>query len=143
MAKQLNRLGRSIAGAVTALLLTLSVSSALASNVFTPECDEFTDASPDVEISTRVLTIRVADHGLSNSAANMKDSANDPADEKVVSPALAEVVDVKLSDGNETSSVEEDDSAPVNNLPETALKLPGVSAKDQPRFRRQMYRTDI
>ncbi len=143
MAKQQNRLGRSIAGAVTALLLMLSVSSALASNEFKPECDEFTDAVPDVEISTRVLTIRVTDHGLSSSAADMKDSASDPADEKVVSPALAEVVEVKLSDGSETSSVEEDDSAPVSDLPETALKLPGVSERDQPRFRRQMYRTDI
>ncbi len=143
MAKQLNRLGRSIAGAVVALLLTLSVSSALASNEFKPECDEFSDARPDVKIPTRALTIRVTDHGLSNSAADMKDSASDPEDEKVVSPTLAEVADVKLSDSNETSSVEEDDSIPVNNLPETALRLPGVSAKDQPRFRRQMYRTDI
>ncbi len=68
---------------------------------------------------------------------------NDPAAEKITAPALAEVADVNLSDSGESSSAETDVAVPANNLPETALKLPGVAEKDQPRFRRQMYRTDI
>ena len=57
--------------------------------------------------------------------------------------ALAEVADVNLNDGSDSSSAKKDDSVPLRELPETALRLPGVSEKEQPRFRRQMYRTDI
>lgn len=143
MAKQLHRLGRFLAGAATVLLLGLSCSAAFASNGFKSDCDEVNDALPAVEIPTPSLTIRLIDHGETDSAADMKDPASDPAIEKVTSPALAEVADVKLNDSSESSSTETDDAIPVNDLPETALKLPGVAEKDQPRFRRQMYRTDI
>ena len=143
MAKQLHRLGRFLAGAATVLLLGLSCSAAFASNGFKSDCDEVNDALPAVEIPTPSLTIRLIDHGETDSAADMKDPASDPAIEKVTSPALAEVADVKLNDSSKSSSTETDDAIPVNDLPETALKLPGVAEKDQPRFRRQMYRTDI
>lgn len=143
MAKQLHRLGRFLAGAATVLLLGLSCSAAFASNGFKSDCDEVNDALPAVEIPTPSLTIRLVDHGETDSAADMKDPASDPAIEKVTSPALAEVADVKLNDSSESSSTETDDAIPVNDLPETALSLPGVAEKDQPRFRRQMYRTDI
>lgn len=143
MAKQLHRLGRFLAGAATVLLLGLSCSTVFASNGFKSDCDEVNDALPAVEIPTPSLTIRLVDHGETDSAADMKDPASDPAIEKVTSPALAEVADVKLNDSSESSSTETDDAIPVNDLPETALKLPGVAEKDQPRFRRQMYRTDI
>ena len=143
MAKQLHRLGRFLAGAATVLLLGLSCSTVFASNGFKSDCDEVNDALPAVEIPTPSLTIRLVDHGETDSAADMKDPASDPAIEKVTSPALAEVTDVKLNDSSESSSTETDDAIPINDLPETALKLPGVAEKDQPRFRRQMYRTDI
>ena len=143
MAKQLHRLGRFLAGAAAVLLLGLSCATAFASNGFKSDCDEVNDALPAVEIPTPSLTIRLVDHGETDSAADMKDAASDPAIEKVTSPALAEVADVKLNDSSESSSTETDDAIPVNDLPETALKLPGVAEKDQPRFRRQMYRTDI
>lgn len=143
MAKQLHRLGRFLAGAATVLLLGLSCSTVFASNGFKSDCDEVNDALPAVEIPTPSLTIRLVDHGETDSAADMKDPASDPAIEKVTSPALAEVADVKLNDSSESSSTETDDAIPVNDLPETALSLPGVAEKDQPRFRRQMYRTDI
>jgi hypothetical protein len=143
VAKQLDRSDRFLAGAATALLFGLSCSSAFASNGFKSDCDEVNDALPAVEVPTPSLTIRVVDHGLTDSAADMKDPASDPAVEKVTSPALVEVTDVNLNDSSESSSAEEDDAIPANDLPETALKLPGVSEKDQPGFRRQMYRTDI
>lgn len=143
MAKQLDGSGRFLAGSATALLLGLSCSSAFASNGFKSDCDEVNDALPAVEIPKPSLTLRVVDHGLTDSAADMKDPASDPTVEKITSPALAEVADVNLNDSSETNSAEEEDAVPVNDLPETALRLPGVSEKELPRFRRQMYRTDI
>jgi hypothetical protein len=141
--RKLNRSGRFQAGAATALLLGLSCSAANASNGFRSDCDEVNDALPEVEVPTSSLTIRLVDHGETDSAADMKDPASDPAIEKVSSPALAEVAEVNLNDSSESSTAEADDTNPVSDLPETALKLPGVAEKDQPRFRRQMYRTDI
>jgi hypothetical protein len=125
------------------VLLGLSCSAALASNGFKSDCDEVSEALPAVKIPTPSLTVRVVDHGLTNSAADMKDPASDPAAEKINSPALAEVADVKLNDNGEATATDDDDALPVNNLPETALVLPGVSEQQLPRFRRQMYRTDI
>ncbi len=148
MAKQLHRPSPFIAGATTALAFVLSGSAAFASNGFKSDCDEVNDALPAVEIPTPSLTtpplaIRVVEHGLTDSAADMKDPASDPTVEKLSSPALTEVVDVTMDDSSESTMKKEDDAVPVNNLPETALRLPGVSKEDQPRFRRQMYRTDI
>jgi hypothetical protein len=142
VAKQLHKSGRIFAGATTTLLLGLACSSAFASNGFTVDCDGVNAALPAVEIPTPSLVIRTVDHGLTDSAADMKDPASDPSVEKITSPALAEVADVSLS-SSESSSADEEAAVPVNDLPETALSLPGVSEKDQPRFRRQMYRTDI
>ena len=143
MAKQLHKSGRIFAGATTTLLLGLACSSAFASNGFKLDCDEVNETLPAVEAPTPSLVIRTVDHGLTDSAADMKDPASDPGVEKISSPALAEVTDVSLNNSSESSSADEDDAVPVNDLPETALRLPGVSEKEQPRFRRQMYRTDI
>lgn len=143
MAKQLHRLRSFSASAAAAMLFGLSCSSAIASNGFKSDCDEVNDALPAVDIPAPSLTIRVVDHGLTDSAADMKDPATDPAAETIDSRALAEVADVKLNDNGESSATDDDDTMPINNLPETALVLPGVSEKELPRFRRQMYRTDI
>ena len=143
MAKQLHRLRSISATAAAAMLFGLSCSSAIASNGFKSDCDEINDALPAVEIPAPSLTIRVVDHGLTDSVADMKDPATDPAAEKIDSRALAEVADVQLNDTGKSSAADNDDAMPVNDLPETALVLPGVSAKELPRFRRQMYRTDI
>ena len=143
MAKQLDKSGRFLAGATSTLLLGLACSSAFASNGFKLDCDEVNETLRAVQIPTPSLVIRAVDHGLTDSAADMKDPASDPSVEKISSPALAEVADVSLNNSSESSSANEDDAVPVNDLPETALRLPGVSEKEQPRFRRQMYRTDI
>lgn len=143
MAKQLNRSGQFWAGASTALLFSLACSSAFASNGFTADCDSVNETLSNVEIPNSSLAIRTVDHGLTDSAADMKDPASDPSVEKIAAPALADVSDVSLNDSSDSSSVEEDNVVPANDLPETALRLPGVSEKEQPRFRRQMYRTDI
>jgi hypothetical protein len=141
--EQLDRSGRFLAGIATSLLLGLACSSAFASNGLTINCDEVSESLAAIQIPTPSLTIITVDYGLTDSAADMKDPASDPAAEKLTSPALAEVADVNLNDSSESSSANEDDAVPANDLPETALKLPGVSEEDQPRFRRQMYRTDI
>ena len=115
MAEQPERSGRLLAGTATALLLGLVCSSVFASN----------------------------DHGLTDSAADMNDPASDPTAEKLTSRTLAEVADAGLNDSSESSSANEEDADSANDLPETALRLPGVSEEEQPRFRRRMYRTDI
>jgi len=143
VAKQLNGSGRILVGATSTLLLGLACSSAFASNGFKLDCDEINAALAAVEIPTPSLAIRAVDYGLTDSAAELKDPASDPSVEKITSPALAEVADVNLNDSSESSSAEEGDVLPANGLPETALRLPGVSEEDQPRFRRRMYRTDI
>lgn len=143
MAIPLHRSGQYLAGATAALLLGLSCSSAFASNGFKSDCEEINDALPEIKIPSPSLTIRRVDHGETDSAADMKDPASDPSAEEIISPALAEVTDVNLIDSSESSSAEDEDVNPVNDLPETALRLPGVSEKELPRFRRQMYRTDI
>ena len=144
MTGRLDRSNRYICSAATALLLGLSCSSAIASNGFKSDCDEINDALPAVEVPAPSLTIRRVDHGQTDSAADMKAPATDPAAEKVTSPALAETTDSKLADSDDTSTTETDAAAATSDdLPETALSLPGVSEKELPRFRRQMYRTDI
>lgn len=143
MVTQRHRLRGFSVSVATAVLLGLSCSAAFASNGFKSDCDEVSDALPAVKIPTPSLTVRVLDHGLTNSAADMKDPATDPADETISSPALAEVAEVKLNDNAEPVVTDDDDALPANNLPETALVLPGVSEQQLPRFRRQMYRTDI
>jgi hypothetical protein len=140
---QVDRSERLLAATATALLLGLGCSSAFASNGFTIDCDQVSESLPAIAIQTPSLTLRNIDYGQTDSAADMKDPASDPTAEKITSPTLAEVADVSLTDNSESSSANEDDAAPVNNLPETALRLPGVSEEDQPRFRRRMYRTDI
>jgi hypothetical protein len=143
VAEQLDRSGRLLAATATALLLGLACSSAFASNGFTIDCDAVSESLATIEIQTPSLAIRTVDHGLTDSAADMKDPASNPTSEKITSPALAEVANVGLTDSSESSPANEDDAIPVNSLPETALRLPGVSEEDQPRFRRRMYRTDI
>ena len=144
MTGRLDRSNRYIGSAASALLLGLSCSTALASNGFKSDCDEINDALPAIEIPASPLTIRLADHGLTDSEADMKDPATDPAEDKLTSPALAESTDTKLTDSEETGTTETDAAAAAaDDLPETAISLPGVSEKELPRFRRQMNRTDI
>ena len=113
MTGRLDRSNRYIGSAAAALLLVLSCSSA------------------------------IADRGATDSAADMKAPATDPAADKVSSPALADTAEAKLSDSDDSSATETDAAASTDDFSETALSLPGVSEKELPRFRRQMYRTDI
>ncbi|MGI9201678.1 MAG: hypothetical protein ACR2QL_11505 [Woeseiaceae bacterium] len=144
MTGRLNRSKRYIGGATIALLFGLSCSSAIAADAIKSACDKISDAPKGVEISTQSLSIKLVDHGPTDSAADMKAPAADPAVEKLTSPALAaDTADTTLTDSKETSATESDAALTADELPETALRLPGVSEKELPRFRRQMYRTDI
>ena len=139
MTGRFNRTKNALLGSAATLLLGGWCSSVLASNDVTAECE----ALPAVEIPAPSLTIRRTDHGLTESAADMKDAATEPSSEEVSSPALADAASTKSTDSTDTEAEADENAVPVSNPPETALRLPGVSEEDQPRFRRQMYRTDI
>ena len=115
-----------ISGTATLLFGAWS-GSALASNGFDAHCAESNDALPAPEIPAPSLTIEVAEHGS----------------ESAVSPALADVTK-KLSTDNLDEQAGADESSDTNTQPPgSALRLPGVSEANLPRFRRQMYRIDI
>ena len=133
----------SLTGAATALLFALSCSPVLASNGFKTHCSEATEELPASEVAVLSLDIRLVDHGPIDAAADMKAPATEPTDEDLPSPALADATTTKSTDDAEEKIENDDKSITVSDPPGTALRLPGVSEKDQPRFRRQMNRSDI
>lgn len=145
MTGRLHRSNRYISGATAALLLSLSCSSVIASDAIESDCDTVNKAPDGVELPARSLSLQLAEHGLTDSAADMKAPAADPAGEKLTTPALAsDTAETTLTEADDTASTTERDAAvAADDLPETSLRLPSVSDEELPRFRRQMYRTDI
>ena len=68
-------------------------------------------------------------------------SLNDILGDDEIASAAIRTIDApaKQKDKGE----KEDVTISKSETPEIATRLPGVSASDSPRFRRQMYRTDI
>jgi len=130
-------------GGIAALLLSVCCSSALASSGFKTHCSEVTDVLPIAEVSLPSLNLRPVDHGLIDAAAEMRDPAAEPAEEDLPASALAEAKTTSSTDAVEEEAEDEAKVTPVSDPPGTAVRLPGVAEKDQPRFRRQMNRTDI
>ena len=130
-------------GGNAALLFAVCCSTALASSGIDSRCSELgTELSSAAAPATK-LDIKLADHGLIDAAADMNAPATGPADDEMPSTALAEVSNTASSEVAEKDNNGDDNVLPVSNPPGTALRLPGVSDKDLPRFRRQMNRTDI
>ena len=130
-------------GSTVALLLGAWSTSALASNGFDTDCTETDNALPAPQIPTPSLTVEVAEHGLTIASAHLDAPAAIPGNESVVSPALADVAK-KPSTDDLDKQADADESTGFNTQPPgPALQLPGVSDANLPRFRRQMYRTDI
>jgi len=126
-----------------ALLLGAWSASALASNGFDTHCTEANDALPAPKIPAPSLTIEVAEHGLSIASVHMDATAAKSGSESAVSPALADVTrQLSTDDLNEQAGADESVGT-ITQPPGAALRLPGVSDANLPRFRRQMYRIDI
>ncbi len=126
-----------------ALLLGAWSASAFASNGFDTLCTEANNALPTPTIPAPSLTIEVAEHGLTIASADMDTPAAKSDSKSAVSPALADVTK-KLSTDDLDEQAGADESAGTNTQPPgAALRLPGVSDANLPRFRRQMYRIDI
>ena len=81
-----------------------------------------------------LLNIDVADHAVDSEA---------DIEAEIVDPPLASPAASTGNDKDEPASDVEEADAALNETAPTATRLPGVSETDQPRFRRQMYRTDI
>jgi hypothetical protein len=141
--KHLDRSNLARTGSVTALLLSFFCTSALASNSVKLPCKDASNDLSTPDFPALALNVKHIDHGLIDAAADMKLSPAVPAKEKLPSSALAEIK--SSPDSNDVEDTIENDESPaaVSGSPETALRLPGVAEKDQPRFRRQMNRTDI
>ena len=143
MTGRLHRSIRYLSGTLAALLFGLGTTSVLAADPDNSACDKIGEALQGVEIPTPSLQAELVDYGATDSASDdMKAPAADPADEKLTSAELAaDATETGLTD-SENDSASETEST-VDNLPKTSLRLPGVSEKDEPQFRRRMYRTDI
>ena len=142
MAESFDRSNRYLSGAA-ALLFGLSCSFSHASNAVKSDCDEISDPPTANASPAPRLTLRMTEHGLTDSESDMKDPASDPTSEKVESPALADTTDTEVDENSESKPTETESKVAADKLPDTALRLPGVSETELPRFRRQMYRTDI
>ena len=127
--------------ALVALLLAAWSAPTLAATGVDVECPESepqnTLVATDIEIPQLAipsLNVDVADHGV-DSSADIEDDITDPP---LASPAVTSGDDAE----DAAADVDEADTG-LNEAAPTATRLPGVSETDQPRFRRQMYRTDI
>ena len=130
-------------GATVALLLGAWSVSALASNGFDAHCAEATNELPAPEIPTPSLNIEVAEHGMTQAASDMHAPEAASRSESSVLPALADVPTKSSNDAAEEQSGADESANTAIEPSGTAIQLPGVSEADLPRFRRQMYRTDI
>ena len=126
---------------LAALLLTAWCAPTIAATGVDIECPESEReqklALTDVEIPELVipaLKIDVVDHGV-DSDASIDDEIVDP-------PLTSQAVSSSESSDDTATDIDDADVAPEESAP-TATRLPGVSDTDQPRYRRQMYRTDI
>lgn len=142
MAGSFDRPNRFLGGAA-ALLFGLSCSFSHASNAVKSDCDEISDPPTADASPAPQLTLRMTEHGLTDSEADMKDPATDPTSEIVESPTLTDTADTVVDEAAESQPADTELKVVADKLPDTALRLPGVSETELPRFRRQMYRTDI
>ena len=122
-----------------ALLLAAWCTSSIAATGVDVECPETERnsalATLDITLPALAipsLTIDAADHGVDSSAAIKEEIVDRP----LASPAIS------AADEEDVTEVDETETANTEAAP-AATRLPGVSESDQPRFRRQMYRTDI
>ena len=118
-------------------------SLSLASNGIKSNCTDLNNQPVTVRIPAPSLTVTVVDHGLTDAAADMKESASEPSGENIPTSALADAVETDAVESSDSATQVENIDEPIKKTPETALHLPGVPEEDQPRFRRQMYRNDI
>ncbi len=130
-------------GGATALLLGTWSASALASHSFHTNCDQATAELPAPEIPAPSLNVVVSEHGLTSAAADMDAPAAASHSDSGVLPALAEVTTKSTGNAVEEQAGADESANTANEPTESALQLPGVSEAALPRFRRQMYRTDI
>ena len=145
---------QSIAAVAAALLLaTWCVSPAVnAAPSVSPQCDDVSDASLD--IPAREFSAEIVSHDTVTEA----DNAPAEASQQALSPALYLVPRAK-SDARDafqeraapvadvvppaSKEVPVPETSGAEDLPSINTRIPGVSADDLARYRRQMYRNDI
>lgn len=128
------------AAGITALLLACVAVPALASSgidVHCPETDEArARATADIAapvLQPPALNLEVTDHGVDSQV----ESGNELIDTTLVAPAAQSAEPAADGDAGEATQT------PRAEAPPATTQLPGVSDADLPRFRRQMFRTDI
>ena len=122
-------------------LLAAASLQAVASTSIDPECPGMGIVPAAIEIPPPSLRIEKTDLG---SAERLPVASSAPVAEAPAPTLATEVLDELL--GKQAENADElvdagDTQQP--ELPPSATRLPGVDDEDMPRFRRQMYRTDI
>jgi len=130
-------------GSTVALLLGAWSMSAFASNGLDTHHTEADDALPAPKIPAPSFTVEVAEHGLTIASVHLDAPAAKPGNDSAVSPALADVTKKPSTDDLDKQADADESTGSNTQPPGPALQLPGVSDANLPRFRRQMYRTDI
>lgn len=160
------RYATSATGTAGLLFALLSV-PVLASTGVDTRCTETDKRTNTAEIAAPAfgptLTIAIADHAVKSTADMDSENIDSPA-QSTSSPAprlsssskvlLQQIFDdieeaemaspvTESASGDSDASGDETSGTPRGEAPPTATRSPGVSESDVPRFRRQMYRTDI
>lgn len=141
--RAVNQLRHRLALKLSAAGLCVCSLQALASTSFDTDCptDVLTGLNA-VTVAGPSLQIESADRNRSKSAPETADTG---APVPTADPAItsSSVLDEFLGDEESAGAGlhGREDERPA--LPKTATRLPGIAEEDLPRFRRQMFRTDI
>lgn len=130
---------------LTATLAVLALGTcplaATAATGIDEDCPE-TRAAIVAEISPPSLQVDAAEHVADPATRVADDAAARPLDsgrETQTSALMRELPPRPVDDSESLGS----DEATTRDLPPTETRLPGIADEDLPRFRRQMFRTDI
>ncbi|MDX1480107.1 MAG: hypothetical protein R3315_00430 [Woeseiaceae bacterium] len=133
------RPGRRIGYIAAAAILLASIPAGAASN-FDPDCPSLEpDADAAATLPAPVLRIEMTELMTPPTPLTRHALATRETPAMNAGQAVDELLDTAELAADDVEAADRE----VQSLPPTATRLPGVDAEELPRFRRQMFRTDI